>query len=58
MITILLTILLSINLIFLSYGRLRVYYAFTLSYIKNFDKINNKTKQTSINILGGEVQKQ
>jgi hypothetical protein len=29
-----------------------------LSYIKNFDKINNKTKQTSINILGGEVQKQ
>jgi len=58
MITILLTILLSINLIFLSYGRLRVYYAFTLSYIKNFDKITNKTKQTSINILGGEVQKQ
>ena len=29
-----------------------------MSYIKNFDKINNKTKQTSINILGGEVQKQ
>lgn len=58
MITILLTILLSINLIFLSYGRLRVYYASAMNCIKNFDKINNKTKQASINILGGEVQKQ
>lgn len=58
MITILLTILLSINLIFLSYGRLRVYFASAMNCIKNFDKINNKTKQASINILGGEVQKQ
>lgn len=56
MITIFLTILISINLIFLTYGRLRVYYILILSYKKNNYKITNKTKQASIVKIGDDDQ--